>query len=39
MRGALRNSTGSRGDYKTAQISQEFVEKELMKFVGEIANW
>jgi len=41
-RNARRNaeaSTGARGDYKPAQISQQLVEKELMKFVGEIANW
>lgn len=41
-RNARRNSegsTGSRGAYKPAEISQELVEKELMKFVGEIANW
>ena len=41
-RNARRNSEGtpgSRGDYKPAQISRELVEKELMKFVGEIANW
>ncbi len=41
-RNARRNaegSTGSRGDYKPAQISEKMVEKELMKFIGEIANW
>ena len=41
-RNARRNSEGSsgtRGDYKPAQISQEIVEKELKKFIGEIANW
>lgn len=41
-RSARRNSeasTGARGDYKPAQLSQQLVEKELMKFVGEIANW
>ena len=41
-RNARRNSEGSpgsRGDYKPAQINKEIVEKELMKFVGEIANW
>jgi hypothetical protein len=41
-RNARRNSegsTGSRGDHKPAQLSQEMVEKELMKFIGEIANW
>lgn len=41
-RNARRNSeasTASRGDYKPSQISREVVEKELKKFVGEIANW
>jgi hypothetical protein len=41
-RNARRNSegsTGARGDYRPAQITQEMVEKELMKFIGEIANW
>ena len=41
-RNARRNSsggTGQRGDYKLAQVSKEFVEKELMTFIGEIANW
>ena len=39
---ARRNSesgTGQRGDYKLAQVSKDIVEKELMKFIGEIANW
>ena len=41
-RNARRNaegSTGARGDYKPAQLNQPLVERELMKFVGEIANW
>lgn len=41
-RNARRNSEGTpgtRGDFKPGQISPELVEKELMKFVGEIANW
>jgi len=41
-RNARRNSessSGPRGDYKPAQVNKEIVEKELMKFVGEIANW
>lgn len=41
-RNARRNSEGSpgsRGDYKPAQINQAMVEKELKKFIGEIANW
>ncbi|MGH8622935.1 MAG: hypothetical protein ACRET3_12415 [Burkholderiales bacterium] len=32
-------STGERGDYPLAQVSRDVVEKELMKFIGEIANW
>lgn len=32
-------SSGSRGDYKPALLSREVVEKELAKFIGEIANW
>jgi hypothetical protein len=41
-RNARRNSegsTGGRGSYKPAQISEAMVEKELMKFIREIANW
>lgn len=41
-RNARRNSdssSGPRGDYKPSQVSKDVVEKELMKFVGEIANW
>jgi hypothetical protein len=41
-RNARRNSegsTGSRGDFKPAQITEEMVKKELTKFIGEIANW
>ena len=41
-RNARRNSdgdAGERGVYKLPQISKDFVEKELKKFVGEIANW
>lgn len=41
-RNARRNSesaSGPRGDYKPSQVNKEIVEKELMKFVGEIANW
>jgi len=41
-RNARRNSesaSGPRGDYKPSQLNKEVVEKELMKFVGEIANW
>ena len=32
-------STGERGDYPVAKVSKDVVEKELMKFIGEIANW
>ena len=39
MRPNSEASSGSRGEYKPAQISKEIVEKELMKFIGEIANW
>ena len=39
MRPNSESSSGSRGDYKPAQITQEVVEKELMKFIGEIGNW
>ena len=41
-RNARRNSdggSGERGVYKLPQVSKEFVEIELNKFVGEIANW
>lgn len=41
-RNARRNSdsgSGSRGDYTLAQVTPEMVEKELMKFIAEIANW
>ncbi|MBI3041251.1 MAG: hypothetical protein HYY78_00285 [Betaproteobacteria bacterium] len=39
MRPNSESTSGSRGDYKPAQVSNEIVEKELMKFIGEIANW
>jgi hypothetical protein len=39
MRPNSEVSSGSRGDYKLALLSADIVEKELMKFVGEIANW
>lgn len=41
-RNARRNSdggSGQRGEYKLAQVSTDVVEKEVMKFIGEIANW
>lgn len=41
-RNARRNSdsaSGPRGDFKPSQVNKEFVEKELMRFVAEIANW
>jgi hypothetical protein len=41
-RNARRNSdsvSGPRGEYRPSQVSKETVEKELMKFVAEIANW
>jgi hypothetical protein len=39
MRPNSEASSGLRGDYKPEQINKETVEKELMKFIGEIANW
>ena len=39
MRPNSEPSSGSRGDYKPALISQEIVERELTKFIGEISNW
>jgi hypothetical protein len=41
-RNARRNSDGGagrRGDFKPSEVSKALVEKELKKFVGEIANW
>ncbi len=41
-RNAKRNSdggTGERGVYQLSQLNKDLVEKELKKFVGEIANW
>jgi len=41
-RNARRNSSGGagqRGDYLLSQVNKELVEKELMTFIGEIANW
>ena len=39
MRPNSEVSSGSRGIYSPAQINKELVEKELMKFIGEIGNW
>jgi hypothetical protein len=39
MRPNSEPSSGSRGDYKQELLSTEAVEKELAKFIGEIANW
>jgi len=39
MRRNSEASSGPRGDHKLAQVNTEIVEKELMKFIGEIANW
>ena len=39
---ARRNSdggTGERGNYKLLEVNRAIVDKELMKFIGEIANW
>lgn len=32
-------SSGPRGEYKLAQVDSLFVEREVMKFISEIANW
>lgn len=32
-------ASGPRGEYQPSQVDSEFVEKELMKFISEIANW
>jgi len=39
MRPNSEASSGSRGDYKPELLSAQIVEKELNKFIGEIANW
>ena len=39
MRPNSEPTSGSRGDYPPAQLSREILEKELMRFVGEIASW
>jgi hypothetical protein len=39
MRPNLEVASGSRGIFAPAQINQDMVKKELMKFIGEIANW
>ena len=39
MRPNSEPASGSRGDYKPAHVNREMLEKELMKFVGEIASW
>ncbi len=39
MRPNAEGNSGSRGNFKAAQIDSDFVEKELMKFIGEIDNW
>ena len=39
MRPNSEGSSGLRGDYKLAQVDRQLVEQQLMKFVGEIANW
>jgi hypothetical protein len=39
MRPNSDNGSGARGVYKLPQFTREIVEKELMKFIGEIANW
>lgn len=32
-------ASGPRGEYQPWQVDSKFVEKELMKFISEIANW
>ena len=39
MRPNSEPASGSRGIYAPAQVNESLVEKELMKFIGEIANW
>jgi hypothetical protein len=39
MRPNSEVASGSRGVYAPAQLNKDLVEKELMKFIGEIANW
>jgi len=39
MRPNAEGSSGNRGDFTLAQVTQDLVERELMKFIGEIANW
>lgn len=39
MRPNSEVSSGSRGDFPLALVSKEIVEKELIKFIGEIGNW
>ena len=39
MRPNSEPASGSRGIYALAQVNKSVVEKELMKFIGEIANW
>src|SRR4029078_3665194 len=39
MRPNSEGSSGNRGDFTLAQVTRDLVEAELMKFIGEIANW
>lgn len=39
MRPNSEAASGPRGEYKLAQVDSAFVEKELTKFISEIANW
>jgi len=39
MRPNSEVASGSRAIYAPAQLNKDVVEKELMKFIGEIANW
>jgi len=39
LRPNSETSSGPRGEYKLAQIDSALVEKEVTKFISEIANW
>lgn len=39
MRPNSEAASGSRGDYRPAQIDREMLGREMMKFIDEIANW
>lgn len=39
MRRNSEAASGPRGEYKLAQVDSAFVEKQVTKFISEIANW